>query len=660
MKYRLGALPLSAAAPLVALLGLLMASLPLAGAGTELILIGLTAAGQLAWHLRHLMLSRLVTWPTLAWLAIALLSYQLPEAWVSQADWNRWEGRLMAGSHIDDWRPPLLMLLCLGLLNLSLLTRTRANLGAPLLMGTAGLALLAQLLAPHPTDGPLALSPDGPLLAAQACLLLAQLVDILGGWRTSRNSILRALWPSLLLATLTMGLWYHQHRDADRQQQQAIAELGQRLGQRLSDEIDDHLAAMRRFAASWRWQDAPPSADQWAYQAELYHQDFPYLLNIAFIDPRSRILHVHPANAYNTPLLGTRLFEAQPDGREALGKALHDGTIGQTRVIALLQGQPGMVHYLPVIQARDARILGAVGVVVGLRSMADTLFRQVAPDTAALTLLDGERLLAHQGTARRPGPWRHASPLTLDDLSLTLITRPGHDALLARRPRLPVVTLAAGLTLAYLLYLALFARRYMQLQHRQARRSNRELRREVRNRTRLQQEVEWLATHDELTRLPNRRRFLQVLAEHDRVRPLSVLLCDIDHFKLVNDRLGHLVGDRYLAELGRLGHAVLDAAGGVFARLGGEEFVACLPGSSAEDAEAVARRLQAALAESRLTHQDGAPVTLSVGVATLDEGPLVADELLQAADDALYRAKSLGRDRIERATSPADLPVGGP
>lgn len=292
MKHRLGALPLSAVAPLVALAGLLPAASP--GTGANLILIGLTAAGQLAWHLRRLRLVRLAAWPALAWLALGLCSYLLPEDWVSQAGWNRWAEHLVAGSHVDDWRPPLLTLMCLSLLNLSLLTRTRANLGAPLLMGTAGLALLAQLLMPHPSPGPLALSAGGAMLAAQACLLLAQLVDSLGGWRTSRHSILRALWPSLLLAALTLTLWYQQHQATERRQQQEIADLGQRLAHRLSAEIDDHLAAMRRFAASWHWMNGPPSADQWAYQAELYHRDFPYLLNIAFIDPQSRILRVHP------------------------------------------------------------------------------------------------------------------------------------------------------------------------------------------------------------------------------------------------------------------------------------------------------------------------------------------------------------------------------
>ncbi len=659
MKHRLGALPLAAAAPPVALLGPLMTEQIAPSDGVSLVLVGLIAAGQLSWHLRRLRLSLLLVGPALAWLLLSLLSYLLPEAWVAYADWNRWAASLVADSQVADWRPPLLVLLCLALLSLGLLTRTRANLGAPLLMGGAALALLAQALMPHPDPGLLALTAGGPLIAAQGCLLLGQLVDIAGGWRVSRRSILKALWPSLLLAALTLGLWHHQHRLTDRQQQADLADQGQRLADQLRTEIDAHLAAMRRFAASWRWQDGPPPADRWASRAELYHRDFRYLLNIAFIDPDARIVRVHPASGLNMPLLGTRLFEAQPEGRKALGPALQEGIAGHTDVIRLLQGQPGVVHYLPVPSAEDGRILGAVGVVVGLRAMADTLFRRVAPEIAALTVLDGERRLAHQGPAGRAGPWHHAAPLAFDGLSLSLVTRPTREALLARRSRLPVVTLTVGLTLAYLLYLALFARHHMLRQHRQTRRSNQELRREVRRRTKLQQEVEWLADHDELTRLPNRRRFMQVLEEQTGTRPLSVLLCDIDHFKLINDRLGHLAGDRYLAELGRLGQAILEEAGGVFARLGGEEFIACLPGRDGEAATAVAQRLRDTLARAGLTHQDGAPLTLSIGIATLTQGPLVADELLQAADEALYRAKSQGRDRIERAMPRPNLLVGG-
>lgn len=649
MTQRLAALPATGAALLLLALGLVSADTPSIADAAGTALIGLVAAGQLAWHLRRLRLARLLLAPALGWLALGLLSYLLPEHWIAHATWNRLAAALAPGSHVDDWRPPLLVVATLTLLALGPLTRTRANLGAPLLLASAALGLAGQLLEHAHAHALLPQTTNGVRTIALACLLAGQFVDTLGGWRATRGSVHRALWPSLLLALLAMGFWHHQRTLSDHQLRTEVEAQGQRLADRLSDEIGAHLAAMQRFAASWEWHEAPPPDARWQRQAALYHRDFGYFLNIAFIDTDSRIRRVHPLTALNRGVIGTRLFEAQPAGRQALGRALAGEGIGSTEIIGLLQGQPGIIHYLPVRRPDDGGVLGAVAMVVGLQSLADTLFRRVDPRAVALTLRDGERLLAHQGPTERQGPWRHATTLTVGAKALTLTSRPALDALLARRSRLPAISLTAGLTLAYLLYLALFARHRMVLQHRRVRRSNRELRREVRSRTRLQQEVEWLAEHDELTRLPNRRRFLQVLAEQAATRPLSVLLCDVDHFKLVNDRLGHLVGDRYLAELGRQGQAVIGEAGGVFARFGGEEFVACLPGRDADAAAAVAERLRARLAGAGLTHEDGTPITLSVGVASLGEGPLVEDELLQAADEALYRAKSRGRDRVEIA-----------
>ena len=221
--------------------------------------------------------------------------------------------------------------------------------------------------------------------------------------------------------------------------------------------------------------------------------------------------------------------------------------------------------------------------------------------------------------------------------------------LLGDLPRQPVVSLTVGLLLAQLLYLVLFSQQQMASQHQAVRRSNHELRREITERHRLQQEVEWLAGHDELTGLPNRRTFMGALGGHDPHRPISVLLCDIDHFKRINDRLGHLEGDRCLVEIGRLGRGVIEAAGGLFARLGGEEFVVSLPGRDEREAMQIAEALRAAVAASGLAHADGRPLTVSIGIATGAPGPLRVDALLNAADEALYRAKAAGRNRVMAA-----------
>jgi len=167
---------------------------------------------------------------------------------------------------------------------------------------------------------------------------------------------------------------------------------------------------------------------------------------------------------------------------------------------------------------------------------------------------------------------------------------------------------------------------------------------------RLRAEVAEQAVRDPLTGLHNRRHLTRVLdqqvrAAHDTGEPLSVVLLDVDHFKSVNDRYGHAVGDRLLQTLaGALRSAVQPAA--TVARYGGEEFVLVLPLTGSEQALAVAEQAREACRAVAVPVRDGLlHVTLSAGVATT--GPLadMPDALVEAADQALYRAKATGRDR---------------
>lgn len=196
------------------------------------------------------------------------------------------------------------------------------------------------------------------------------------------------------------------------------------------------------------------------------------------------------------------------------------------------------------------------------------------------------------------------------------------------------------------------------LRLRGARRRERELTREIAQRTDALREANTqlvrIAALDALTGIANRRefnrRFLQAWRQHvGRSAPLAVLIADIDSFKAFNDTYGHLEGDIALA-------AVADAIAGAIlgeddlaARYGGEEFAVLLPDCGPDDAMAAAQRILAATRALGIAHRasDAAGVvTLSVGVASLVPGAGEApDSLLRAADAALYRAKSEGRDR---------------
>ncbi|MDN2710872.1 GGDEF domain-containing protein [Janthinobacterium sp. SUN118] len=169
---------------------------------------------------------------------------------------------------------------------------------------------------------------------------------------------------------------------------------------------------------------------------------------------------------------------------------------------------------------------------------------------------------------------------------------------------------------------------------------------------RLQMILEQHSNHDPLTAVLNRRGFAQF---HARVsarlrraeQSLAVLSIDLDFFKAINDRHGHAVGDLVLVDVAGVIRSVLRDSDAV-ARFGGEEFVVLLPDTQLARAELVAQRLQDTLRQPR--PDAGLPrYTLSIGIACQAGGGETLDSLLLRSDKALYRAKQLGRDRVEVA-----------
>ena len=171
------------------------------------------------------------------------------------------------------------------------------------------------------------------------------------------------------------------------------------------------------------------------------------------------------------------------------------------------------------------------------------------------------------------------------------------------------------------------------------------------DKARLIKDLENLATTDGLTRLYNRRTFLQrAESEFERSRryqrPLSVLMLDVDHFKNVNDTYGHETGDRVLRVLADASRKSLRQQD-VIGRYGGEEFVAFLPETPSEVALEVAERLRQSVAALGVGSANGVvKVTASIGVATAGRGTAAVAQLINAADQALYEAKQQGRNRV--------------
>jgi len=174
--------------------------------------------------------------------------------------------------------------------------------------------------------------------------------------------------------------------------------------------------------------------------------------------------------------------------------------------------------------------------------------------------------------------------------------------------------------------------------------------------SRYQQRIEEMATTDKLTGLFNRQAFdilvEQLLAEQKREQgQFSVLLADVDHFKAVNDRHGHLGGDAVLADIARRLQQNLRASD-IAVRWGGEEFLVVLRGCGLDEALATAEKLRQDVAQTRF-EVDGTqvPVTLSIGVAPYQDGE-PPDHTIGRADASLYRAKNGGRNRVCVAAPP--------
>ena len=169
---------------------------------------------------------------------------------------------------------------------------------------------------------------------------------------------------------------------------------------------------------------------------------------------------------------------------------------------------------------------------------------------------------------------------------------------------------------------------------------------------RLFDEVQRYATYDGLTNTYNRRHFMeQAQRAYDNARrfghALTAMMLDVDHFKRINDRHGHHVGDQVLRVLADRCRSALRSVD-LLGRYGGEEFAILLPGASEHSAATVlAERIRRKVAEEPIETDDGkVRVTISIGVATIDEEMRSPEDLFKRADAALYEAKQAGRNRV--------------
>ena len=191
---------------------------------------------------------------------------------------------------------------------------------------------------------------------------------------------------------------------------------------------------------------------------------------------------------------------------------------------------------------------------------------------------------------------------------------------------------------------------------------NRQLEQEIQERKiiektlqKVNQKLERLVNVDGLTGVSNRRHFDDYLAREWRrlkreQQPLSLILCDVDHFKLYNDSYGHLQGDDCLRQVAQTIAQVLNRPADLVARYGGEEFALILPNTDLSGAQEVATKVQQAIRGLHLPHKSSKTsefVTISIGISSqIPNQEQLVENLIRTTDRALYAAKAQGRDRI--------------
>ncbi|MDX1893424.1 GGDEF domain-containing protein [Mycolicibacterium sp. 050158] len=168
-----------------------------------------------------------------------------------------------------------------------------------------------------------------------------------------------------------------------------------------------------------------------------------------------------------------------------------------------------------------------------------------------------------------------------------------------------------------------------------------------------EQRAEYLALHDPLTDMANRRYFNIALKRATRSSvqnrsPVSLIALDVDHFKDYNDACGHPAGDDCLAQVAQAIRKFARRPGDLPARLGGDEFAVLLGGTDAAQSQRLAEAILTSVDNLRIGYGDGQQVTLSAGVASViaHHHEDSAEHLLRDADDALYRAKQAGRNQV--------------
>ncbi|MCM2130099.1 GGDEF domain-containing protein [Larsenimonas rhizosphaerae] len=570
-----------------------------------------------------------------------LCSYIMPTSWVGHDEWE-WLYETLSHGHFTIYdRPPLLMLALEVLLLVHTFNSRFVRLASPMVLTMALSMMGAQLwLQLQTSSGP---SESISLWMAAGLMLLALYqtrpwlaADHPGA---TRLATVLALGLSSTFMLSALGYWHFQNVQTQYRLERTARQISDNVLEHVSQSLENHHRAMSHLTSAWSMLERPPSQDQWDSLAVNFNDDFGYQALLAFVSPSGVITRVAtrgipprtglPFNQLMHPLSGNA--------------PLSPGADGYTDVIDLKGMGPSVMFYLP---SRDSRgvIFGATLSVIALAPLLSTLTTLLGEEHVVLNAYEHGRQIYRLGPAETPAEASYCNVLSLGQEGITLCTTPTRQRLAREYSSMPDIVLVVGLIFSLMMFVLFQLNRRLNAQHMMERDARDALEQEAEQRRELQQAIEWMAHHDDLTGLANRRHFMNLAGTWREDAGITLLMIDLDHFKAINDTLGHQQGDHVLAEVARALKLAIDVHNGLIARYGGEEFMALVPGIDPSSLTDLATSLREAVSGTGLIHPaTERPITVSIGMATGTAGAL--NGLIQRADTALYQAKRAGRNR---------------
>jgi diguanylate cyclase (GGDEF)-like protein len=410
-----------------------------------------------------------------------------------------------------------------------------------------------------------------------------------------------------------------------------------------------------------------PSESQVSKALKALHDSDPRIRNVG-LAPRNRLTFIYPVKG-NEPALGLQ-YEENPAQWPSVRKAIETRQPVLAGPVQLVQGGTAIINRTPIFLA-DGRYWGVISTAIDLSGLLADVGLAEEIDGVRYWLYgdNGDERIGAKILGEGAAPARHAIRMTVEVPGghWLLVGSPVEQGSAVNKNLLGLragLYLAAGL-LATLAFVLMRGRAAAVDMAAKLRALNEEL--SCANR-----ELHELSRHDPLTGLPNRRLFEETLekawsaAMRSRTS-LSILMIDIDRFKSINDTYGHAAGDATLLHVAAAIRARLARGSDMVARYGGEEFIVLTVDQDAAEVAALAERIRAGAAECSVQQPadrtPGDRITVSIGTATTTPKPgELARALVQRADEALYVAKTSGRNRVSSAEieNPAPKEVSGP